>query len=263
MILTLKKPTLRAIDMSPITTELITTDWDTILRTPLKVGTEDVPLGKLFALTAENEESLIIRSSHPCLKYVGAGMSAGELIVEGDAGDYCAYAMRGGSVRVQGSVGIHAACDMTGGSLFVRDNAGDALGGARTGVTKGFNGGEIIVGGNTGARVGERMRRGTLIVLGDCGDYCAAQMIAGTIVVLGKPGRNTGYEMRRGTVILSGTSDFDDTFFARSGAHTSFMPLLARYLRNLDQRLQDIPDHCRKRYIGDISVGGLGEVLVL
>ena len=52
------------------------------------------------------------------------GMRGGEILVEGNVGDYCAECLFGGTVRVKGNAGIHAGANMKGGHLIIE---GDAL----------------------------------------------------------------------------------------------------------------------------------------
>lgn len=263
MILTLKEPTPVDVNMSAITPDLLKRDINAVHNLPLTVGVEQVALGDLFSVAVDNEERIVIRKAHRCLSHVGARMTDGEMLVEGDCGDHTARAMRGGSVRITGDAGACAAAQMSGGRLFIGKNAGDALGGAPVGARRGISGGDVIVGGNVGARACERMRRGVVVILGDCGDFCAAHMIAGTVFVLGKTGRDVGYEMRRGTVLVKDRSGISDAFFAHSGAQTNFMPLLVRYVRGLDKSTRNVPESYTERRIGDLSVGGLGEIIVL
>ena len=263
MILTLKKPSLLDIDMSPVTPELLQRDVSAVHTLPLNIGTEQAALGDLFNVAVDNEDRLMIRGADRCLTRVAAKMNCGEMIVEGDCGDHTAEALSGGVVRIKGSTGACAASGMRGGRLFIEKDAGDSLGSAPIGATHGMIGGDIVVGGQVGARACERMRRGTVVILGDCGDYCANNMIAGTVFALGKIGRSIGYEMRRGTLLIKDRDALDANFFARSGAQTNFMPLLVRYVRSLDRSTQPIPEGYTERYIGDISIGGVGEILVL
>ena len=77
------------------------------------------------------------------------------------------------------------------------------LGGAQAGSHYGINGGTVIVQGNVGNYLGDRMRNGLLVIKGNTGDYCAARMVAGTIVVGQEPGAYPGFNMRRGSLFLS------------------------------------------------------------
>ena len=56
----------------------------------------------------------------------------------------------------------------------------------------------IVVNGNAGIRLGERMRRGLIVAGGSVETGACAGMVAGTVIVLGKPNGQLGssYEKR-------------------------------------------------------------------
>ena len=120
--------------------------------------------------------------------YLGAGMSGGSLVVRGNVGAYAATGMRGGRIHVYGSTG-------------------DFLAAARPGERHGMQGGLVLVDGDTGDRLGDRMRRGMVLIEGNAGDYCASRMVAGTIAVWGSVGKLPGLGMRRGTLLLQRASE--------------------------------------------------------
>src|SRR5207247_9645219 len=66
------------------------------------------------------------------------------------------------------------------------------------GEMRGMRGGLVIVRGNAGARVGDRMRRGIILVEGDLGDHAGARLLAGTVIGLGSSGAYPGLGMKRG-----------------------------------------------------------------
>ena len=63
-------------------------------------------------------------------------MRGGEILVEGDVGDYCGECLFGGVVHVMGNAGLHAGTNMKGGKLIIEGNAvlacGDMFGGECT-----------------------------------------------------------------------------------------------------------------------------------
>ena len=71
------------------------------------------------------------------------------------------------------------------GRIEIAGNVGDAAGGAVPGDMRGVAGGLLLVAGNAGERLGDRMRRGQILVSGNAGDFCGTRMIAGTIAVAG------------------------------------------------------------------------------
>ena len=58
--------------------------------------------------------------------------------------------MKGGRIRVTGNVDAFAGIQMEGGELIVEGNAGDYLGGSYRGDWRGMKGGTIRVKGNAG-----------------------------------------------------------------------------------------------------------------
>ena len=96
--------------------------------------------------------------------------------------------------------GVYAAAEMRGGTIHVTANVGDFLGAALPGDPAGMEEGTVLVGGDAGDRVGDRMRRGLIAVHGRLGDYAASRMIGGTIVALHGCGADPGFAMRRGTL---------------------------------------------------------------
>jgi formylmethanofuran dehydrogenase subunit C len=113
----------------------------------------------LFTVTSGDPDDLRLIGDCGKLDRIGAEMTRGAITIEGDAGAYLGHAMRGGRIRAHGSVGIGAAMEMRGGEIEIDSGAGDFLGGARPGEMKGMSGGLVVVRGDAGDRVGDRMRR--------------------------------------------------------------------------------------------------------
>ena len=88
---------------------------------------------------------------------------------------------------------------MKGGALKIGGAAGERLGGPLAGETEGMNGGLIHVGGSTGDRAADKMRRGLILVEGAAGDYVGSRMLAGTLAIGGRAGALPGYLMNRGS----------------------------------------------------------------
>jgi len=129
-----------------------------------------------------------------------------------------------------------------------------------------MNDGTILITGNAGMRLGDRMRRGTIIVKGNVGDYCGARMLAGTVVVLGTAGHFTGLGMRRGTIVLGRRPKHLNASFNGCGRlKMQFLRILFRHLSRSHKGLAELKAHgplC-DRYCGDLSVGGKGELMIL
>lgn len=263
--LTLKQRTEQRVDMSPLTCHLLAgMDPAEIGAITLQNGKRKVRADELFSISGDDTQNIVIKNSFGKLDYIGKDLRCGHITVEGSAGAYLAMGMKSGSISVSGDAGIFAACEMQNGTLTIAGNAGDFLGGALPGNKKGMKGGLVLVKGNVGERAGDHLRRGTILIEGNAGDYCGSRMIAGTIAVLGKTGRHLGYGMNRGTLLLWNTPEIPATF-NDCGTHTlSFLPIMFALFKNLDSKFaQDsIAFNRARRYGGDMSASGRGEVLV-
>lgn len=264
LVFRLKAPPHQRVDVSPLTPEsLHGLGIADIVRVPLVLGNERAVVGEIFDVTAGDATDIVFRNASDRLDFIGAGLSAGSISVEGDAGAYVGRGMRGGTLRVGGSAGPGAASQMSGGTLTIAGNAGDFLGGARPGEMRGMNGGTVIVRGSAGDRAGDRMRRGVIAIAGGTGAYAASRMIAGTIVVLGAVGVYPGLDMKRGTLLMRAAPARMLPTFADAGVHDlGFLRLLARSFDAEGGRmLHDLGTRVR-RYVGDAAAGGRGEILV-
>ncbi len=263
--LRLRQPLAQCVDMSPFTPERLQGKRaDEIARTPLWLGNRQLECGDLFAIDGRDAERIVIESESERLDRIGAGMSRGSIRVEGHAGAYLGIAMRGGSLEVSGNAGIAAGCAMHGGALTIDGDAGDFLGGALTGERQGMRGGLLRVRGRAGDRAGDLMRRGTILIEGDCGDYGASRMVAGSLVVLGRCGAHTGWGMRRGTLLSTSEPHSLPITFNDNGLHSlSFLSLLCHSLAE-QTGLVELRDRGARvrRWLGDLSCGGQGEILV-
>jgi formylmethanofuran dehydrogenase subunit C len=120
----------------------------------------------------------------------------------------------------------------------------------------------VLIGGDAGDRVGDRMRRGLIAVAGGLGDFAASRMIGGTIMALRGCGADPGYAMRRGTLLLGARPPELPPTFADNGRHAlPWLRLLARELAELAPGLHP-PGERVERWTGCASVGGMGEILI-
>lgn len=258
------KPEAR-LDMSPITPDCAQLGESQLARIKLQYGTEEVRLGDMFAIShCATKDKLVIRDSNDKMDYLGAAVQSGNLFIEGDAGHYLGRFMRGGQIYLNGSAGAYLACAMRDGLISVAGDVDDYAAASPAGLVHGMLGGTLLIKGRAGHRLGERMRRGTIMVRGTIGDYCAARMVAGTIVALSAVGKNPAFMMRRGTLLVKRSSaEIETPFFADCGYHEfSFLPLLFNYLSEASgQPLK--ASHYAHRWVGDRSVDGLGEILIV
>jgi formylmethanofuran dehydrogenase subunit C len=235
-----------------------------IARQALRQGNRQGVLGDWFRVEIAEaaQHRLVIANADDRLDDIGAGMTRGELVVEGDAGARAGVGMSGGRISIEGSAGPGAGTAMSGGELRIAGNAGDHLGTALPGERHGMRDGVVIVEGAAGAGVGDRMRRGLILVKGSVGPFCGARMAAGTIVVGGEVGGNAGAAMRRGTLVAAGKSMIPLPGFADCGVHElTVQRLLGRVLAN--HGFGELADRLRalRRWQGDLAVGGRGEIM--
>ncbi len=168
-------------------------------------------LEELFEVTGEVGEApdkirIIIENSSKKLWRIGEGMTAGEIIVKGNAGNYLGKNMAGGKITVHGNTGSWIGAEMIDGTIEIHGNAGNYVGARFRGETqmKGMKGGKIIIHGNAGVEVGYGMLKGAIIIDGNCLEFPGIKMKGGSILIKGNcPGR-AGAEMTGGKIVICG-----------------------------------------------------------
>lgn len=199
----------------PINGECITPDnfadksTQEIEEIKIQEGNKQKTLGELFKITIENPTN----TAETCIKLVGnlekirrigACMSMGEIIIEGNVGMHLGEEMKNGKITVLGDAGSWAGCMMKDGIIEIKGNAGDYIGSAYRGSTKGMKGGKIIIHGNVGNELGCFMQNGTIKVYGNAGQFVGMHMKDGTILVKGNTQERAGACMKGGKVVLCG-----------------------------------------------------------
>jgi len=219
-------------------------------------------VGDVFRVSGKDANSVVLEGGSRRFDGVGAGMTAGTLVVAGDVGAQAGRTMRGGRLLIEGSAGPHAGSGMRGGWLEILGDAGDHLGGPLAGELAGMNGGVVVVRGSAGACAGDRMRRGVAAVLRGCGDYAGSRMIAGTLAVTGTVGRLPGYMMRRGSILLDRLPEEMSPSFVECGAPDStFAAVFDRYLMAEGILKRPLLGARPGKFGGDNAVAGTGEIL--
>jgi formylmethanofuran dehydrogenase subunit C len=279
---TLKTPLARDVDLSPLTpSRLAGLKVPEIAALTLHSGREQVQVASLFQIEGNDPSQIIIKQSSRQLHHIGQEMESGQIVVEGDAGDFLGNGMQDGSIRVIGNAGDYAANGMQGGRVTVTGNIGafagsgmhngilhvhgdasDFTAAALPGAMDGLNGGTVLINGNTGDRLADRMRRGLVYVKGNAGAYCASRMRAGTVIVLGTCQGAPGQLMQRGTLVLAATPQLPPTFNDCGIHHLHFLTLLQRWLAAMDSSLPFMSTTRVHRYAGDLAASGKGEILV-
>ena len=222
-----------------------------------------VTAGDIFKIAMGDPQVIHFIGGSGRFDWLGAGMSGGQIRLDGDAGAQAGRLMAGGQLTVSGSVGVLAASGLTGGRMEVAGNAGDFLGGPGLGEMTGMGGGLVIVRGNAGERAAERMRRGVLIIEGNSGAYAGCRMIAGTLIVCGKAGRHPGALMQRGTIVLAAAPADMLPAFADCGPQDLVITrLMARDFAQVSRRAAALLGRKLRRLAGDMSQLGNGEILL-
>lgn len=150
----------------------------------LRCGGESMAVGDLFEVSgaATEAERLVLAGDLREFDWIGARMSRGEIVVNGDVGSWAGAEMSGGVLRILG-------------------NAGARLGAAYPGARAGMSGGEIVVSGAAGEETGAGMRRGLVAVGGQTGAGAGLRMLAGTVIALGGIGPEAGLGNKRGSLV--------------------------------------------------------------
>jgi formylmethanofuran dehydrogenase subunit C len=234
---------------------------------PVLQGNAPGRVGDFFRVSGQADGAIRLTGDFSRVKYIGRGMTAGRIEIDGDAGMHLGAEMRGGEIHVRGSVGDWAGAEMRGGLLHVAGNAGHLLGAGYRGSPKGMRGGTILVEGSAGNEVGATMRRGLIAVGGAAGDFAGVMMLAGSIFVFGALGIRAGAGMKRGTLVAAAREGSAPrllpTFRFDCEYRPPWLPLYARYLETagfpVPAGLRGAP--CR-RYSGDFTELGKGEILV-
>jgi len=143
-----------------------------------------------------NGEAVTVRNAGH-LHGLCAGLRAGEVIVEGDVGDYVGVINAGGAVHITGNAGKYVADNMTAGTVVVEGDAGYGVGGY-------CYGGTVVVKGNAGDFTAVMNKGATIIVGGSVGDEVATYMLAGDLVILGNAGHSLANYLIRGNVFIAG-----------------------------------------------------------
>ncbi len=142
---------------------------------------------------------------------LGAGLKHGEIIVEGDVGDYLGVLNAGATIRVAQSAGKYVGDNMTGGVIVVQGNADYGAG-------QYCYGGTLVVHGNAGNFTATMNKGATIIVNGNVGDEVGTYMLKGDLVIVGDAGKNFANYLIRGSVYIGGK-------WASIGNNTKVVPL--------------------------------------
>jgi formylmethanofuran dehydrogenase subunit C len=262
--LTLKEPPSVPLEAESISPDVMAgLRHDAIRALPVLLGKRQRRLDDYFEVEGEASDQVALRGDVSRVKWIGRGMTRGRVAIAGDAGMHLGASMKGGVIEVTGNVSDWLGAEMTGGLIRVRGNAGGQVGAAYRGSPRGMNQGTILVEGSAGIEVGMRMRRGVIAVKGPVRDFAGLQMKGGTIFLLGGAEIRTGAWMARGTIVSLAPLHLLPTFTYACTYAPAFLRLYARYLRALGFPIpSDAADGAYRRYTGDTSALGKGEILM-
>jgi len=181
-----------------------------IAKLPVYMGKETDTIGDFFTVQGDagataRETAIIINGDCTRMKYIGAKMTAGEVVVNSSCDMYTGSWMGGGKLTVNGNVNAFCGLAMKGGEFTISGSAGNYLGAAYRGDWRGMSGGVIRVRGNAGSDIASFMTGGTLIVEGSADIHIGTHMEGGTIIIRGNADRRVGGQMVRGTICVFGT----------------------------------------------------------
>ena len=216
---------------------------------------------------APAEQMIVVDGDAPHVKYMGAAMDSGRLVVKGDAGMHTGSQMTGGILTVEGKAADWAGAEMKGGVLRIEGDAGHLLGAAYRGSSEGMTGGCIVVVGDVGSEAASFMRRGIIVVKGDTAPFTGVHMNGGEILVFGRAGRRLGAQAKGNGGFMAcfgGVEELLPTYMYDTTFRPTFMRLYLRQLAetlNVDEALRYL-DKPLRRYRGDLAVGGNAEILI-
>ncbi len=234
-----------------------------VARLRVHHGNQQAEIGDFFSVEGTWDGVLRLEGDLKRVKLIGAGMTAGQLIIDGDVGAHLGAEMTGGEITVEGDADDWIGREMSGGRIVVKGHAGHMLGSAVRGSSVGVRGGEIIIHGNARNEVGNGMRRGLIVVGGDCGDFAGVSMLAGTIIVLGRLGTRAGAGMKRGTIVSMHDAELLPTFTFACTYQPVFLRVYLRHLQGLSLPIDESQvTGMYRRWSGDSVEVNRGEILL-
>lgn len=229
---------------------------------PVALGNETLRLGDFFKVEGERSDEIVLEGCTGRVKWIGSGMTRGQIVVHGDVGMHAGSYMRGGEILVEGNADDFLGVEMQSGLIRVKGNARHRVGAAYRGSKYGMQGGTILVDGNVGHEVGAYMRRGLIVIKGNAEDFLGAMMMTGTICLFGQAGIRTGGGMQKGTIICMRPVDLLPTFAYDCTYAPVFLRILFKELKQLGVECPTQADGLVRRYHGDLADVGKGEILI-
>jgi formylmethanofuran dehydrogenase subunit C len=238
-----------------------------VQRSLIRRGNRELELGELFSIAGEpSDMRWELEGDFSAVHHIGAGMTAGEIVVESSVSRHAGAGMLGGRLEIRGNADDHLGAEMRGGVIRVRGNAANHVGAAYPGSRRGMSDGTILIDGDAGSELGLRMRRGLIAVAGSAGPHLGLRMLAGSIFVFGACSEHPGAAMRRGTIGLFGSvrATLLPTFRAGYRGPLPVLHLLEKHLHDEGfavPRLRNLAGAI-ELFHGDLLEGGRGEILL-
>lgn len=169
-------------------------------------GNKQKTLGNLFKIeeAKTDQSSITIEGEVSKVRRIGAFMTDGEIIINGNAGMHLGEEMKGGKITVNGNVEAWVGSMMKGGEIEIHGNASDYLAAPYRGTDEGIRGGRIVIHGNVGNEAGAHMKKGILKIYGNAGQFLGFRMHDGTIYVQKDCQARAGACMVEGKIVVSG-----------------------------------------------------------
>ena len=245
--------TLREKNRIPIVADSITpdnfaglSDRD-IEQIPVWHGNSQVFLGDIFEVVVDGSDTpenvvIEINGDVSRIKRIGQGMTAGEIIINGNVDMHCGCTMSGGKITVNGHADNWIGCDMRGGEIEVNGNAKYYVGSGYRGDTTGMTGGKITINGNVLDFLAEHMSGGEIHVKGDAGLLLGLANNGGTIIVDGDATMAAG-EMKKGLIVIKGTVHEMLPVYREDGT-------------------EEFDGETYRKFTGDVNIRGKGTLLI-
>ena len=172
-------------------------------------GNRQENTGDLFEVGVDGEAGsasevkIVLEGDLSRVKYIGAGMTAGEIEANGDVDMHCGAMMRGGKITVHGNADCWAGREMHGGELLIEGDAGANLCAMYRGEITGMTGGKVIVEGDAGECVGQYMAGGEILIKGNADILAGLNMKGGRITIEGNAVM-PGADMTGGEIVVKG-----------------------------------------------------------
>jgi formylmethanofuran dehydrogenase subunit C len=169
-------------------------------------GNKQKALRELFKVEdgKAGDMSITINGDVSRVRRIGAFMTAGEILINGNTGMHLGEEMKGGKITANGNVGGWAGSMMEGGEIEIHGNVSDYLGAPYRGSSDGISGGRIAVYGNVGNEAGDHMKKGMLKIYGSAGQFAGFRMRDGTIYVQKDCQARAGACMVSGKIVVGG-----------------------------------------------------------